>query len=310
MKTKRSIRRNKNNTRRGGAKLDDEEVVGEELVIDLNNLHKTDTDKDDINISIVNDADVMGKDENGNIESKQTVSRVNELVTIKIFPNLKEIGKGNWGLSSSCRTLALGQLSWNYMSYKGSSKLNEVNNCVGLISSTEKNKVTHFQDGRKPKKLNDVWVKAMNVNYDITKKVNFKVQLDISVKDNAETQRTKMLDLLSDMENAVIVGSHNQFRKGLFGIDEKIMNCACIHITINPLLRDVNADLIYNGEPEITNSGPCPKDEGYLVDSRTNIKYMCEEANKSGYLIEFSENVNKEKGVSLSAKKNNRIKME
>ena len=86
-----------------------------------------------------------------------------------------------------------------------------------LFSSTE-NKVTHFQDGRKPKKLNDVWVNKMNVNYDKTEKVNFKVQLDISVYHNAETQRTKMLDLLSDKENAVIVGSHNQFRKGLFGI--------------------------------------------------------------------------------------------
>ena len=45
------------------------------------------------------------------------------------------------------------------------------------------------------------------------------------------------------------------------------------------------------------------KDEGYLVDSRKNIKYICKKAiNNSGYLIEFSENVNKKKGVSLSAK--------
>ena len=131
-------------------------------------MHNTETDKDDINISIVNDVDVMGKDTLGNMiwipekskfnlkdcnakvkgtysapttcnvdikdpgESKHTVSTVNNPVTIKIFPNLKEIEKNNMWLSSSCAT-DIGELSWNYMSYKGSSKLNEVNNCVGLI---------------------------------------------------------------------------------------------------------------------------------------------------------------------------------
>ena len=274
MKTKRNNRRKKNRTRRGGAKVVDEPFTHQ-----------------------------------GQQVRKIKLTELSPTVNIKIFTNLKEIGKENWGLSSSCATKK-GELPWNYMSYKENARnmlkkmqsvlstLNEVNNCVGLIPSTGY-KVKHFQHGRDPEKLNKIWLKEMNDNYDKTnvqateqgigRLVNFAVQLNISVKDKAETQRTKMLKLLSDKENAVIVGSHNQLRKGLFGIDEKIMNCACIHITIDPSLTHVTAELIYNGEPEMKDSVPCPKDKGYLVKNITDysIQKMCENAKNLGYLIEF-----------------------